>query len=123
MSSAASGRFSMSSEAEDLARLRAWLRETLGELGVDRATRAELVLAVGELCANSIEHAYDGRGGQPINVSVLCPPDRLRIEVEAFGRPFDPGRYGRPDLAAPPHPGPGLRLVRRIPDLGPRQRT
>src|SRR5260370_36989244 len=97
----------MSSEAEDLARLRAWLRETLGELGVDRATRAELVLAVGELCANSIEHAYDGQGGQPINVSVVGHPDRLVIEVEDFGRAFDPDRYVEPDLDAPPDHGPG----------------
>src|SRR6266478_9062863 len=116
MSSAASGRFSMSSEAEDLARLRAWLRETLGELGVDRATRAELVLAVGELCANSIEHAYDGQGGQPINVSVVGHPDRLVIEVEDFGRAFDPDRYVEPDLDALPDHGLGIHLVHRIAD-------
>jgi len=116
MSPAASGRFSMSSEAEDLARLRAWLRETLGGLGVDRATRAELVLAVGELCANSIEHAYDGQGGQPINVSVLGHPDRLVIEVEDFGRAFDADRYVEPDLDTVPDHGLGIHLVHRIAD-------
>ncbi len=116
MSPAASGRFSMSSEAEDLARLRAWLRATLEGLGVDRATRAELVLAVGELCANSIEHAYDGRGGQPINVSVLGHPDRLVIEVEDFGRAFEAGRYVAPDLDALPDHGLGIHLVHRIAD-------
>ena len=116
MSPAASGRFSMSSEAEDLARLRAWLRETLEGLGVDRATRAELVLAVGELCANSIEHAYDGRGGQPINVSVLGHPDRLVIEVEDFGRAFDAARYVEPDLDTVPDHGLGIHLVHRIAD-------
>ena len=94
MSPAASGRFSMSSEAEDLARLRAWLREALEGLGVDRAMRAELVLAVGELCANSIEHAYEGRGGQPINVSVLGHPDRLVAPV------LDPCLTGTTDNAS-----------------------
>jgi anti-anti-sigma factor len=116
MSPAASGRFSMSSEAEDLARLRVWLREALEGLGVDRATRAELVLAVGELCANSIEHAYDGRGGQPINVSLLGHPDRLVIEVEDFGRAFDAARYVEPDLDAVPDHGLGIHLVHRIAD-------
>lgn len=116
MSPAASGRFSMTSEAEDLARLRAWLREALTGLGVERATRAELVLAVGELCANSIEHAYEGRGGQPINVSVLGHPDRLVIEVEDFGRAFDPDRYVAPDLETVPDHGLGIHLVHRIAD-------
>src|SRR5260370_35140933 len=108
----------MSSEAEDLARLRAWLRETLGELGVDRATRAELVLAVGELCANSIEHAYDGQGGQPINVSVVGHPDRLVIEVEDFGRAFGPDRYGQPIPAPLPDPRLGHHRLHRLPGLG-----
>lgn len=116
MSPAASGRFSMSSEAEHLARLRAWLREALADLGVDRATRAELVLAVGELCANSIEHAYEGRAGQPIHVSVLGHPDRLVIEVEDFGRSFDRERYVEPDLDSVPDHGLGIHLVHRIAD-------
>jgi anti-anti-sigma factor len=116
MSAEAPGRFSMSSEAEDLARLRAWLREALAALGVDQATRAALVLAVGELCANSIEHAYDGQGGQPINVSVLGHPDRLVIEVEDFGRAFDPDRYVEPDLDSLPDHGLGIHLVHRIAD-------
>lgn len=70
----------MSSEAQHLARLREWLREELASLGVERETRAALVLAVGELCANSIEHAYEGRGGQPIHVSIRGFEDRLVLE-------------------------------------------
>jgi anti-anti-sigma factor len=106
----------MSSEAEDLARLRAWLRGALGDLGVERAVQAELVLAVGELCANSIEHAYEGRAGQPIHVSVAGHPDRLIIEVEDFGRSFDRSRYTEPDLDSMPDHGLGIHLVHRIAD-------
>lgn len=95
---AAPGRFSMTSEVEHLRGLRDWLRAELARLGVDRATQAALILAVGELCANSIEHAYEGQGGQPINVSVRGHGDRLVIEVEDFGRAFDPARYVEPDL-------------------------
>ena len=83
----------MSSEAQHLARLREWLREELASLGVERETRAALVLAVGELCANSIEHAYEGRGDQPIHVSIRGFEDRLVLEVEDFGRAFDAARY------------------------------
>jgi anti-sigma regulatory factor (Ser/Thr protein kinase) len=116
MSAAASGRFTMSSEAQQLARLREWLRAELGRLGVDRKTGAALVLAVGELCANSIEHAYEGRGGQPIHVSIRGLEDRLEIEVEDFGRAFDASRYVEPDLDALPDHGLGVHLVRRISD-------
>jgi anti-sigma B factor antagonist len=113
---AASGRFTMSSEALDLARLRVWLREELAGMGVERETRAALVLAVGELCANSIEHAYEGRGGQPIHVSVRGFEDRLVLEVEDFGRAFDAARYVEPDLDALPDHGLGIHLVHRIAD-------
>jgi anti-anti-sigma factor len=113
---AASGRFTMSSEALDLARLRAWLREELAGLGVEPEARAALVLAVGELCANSIEHAYEGRGGQPIHVSIRGFEDRLVLEVEDFGRAFDAARYVEPDLDALPDHGLGIHLVHRIAD-------
>jgi anti-sigma B factor antagonist len=83
---------------------------------VERAVQAELVLAVGELCANSIEHAYEGRAGQPIHVSVAGHADRLVIEVEDFGRAFDRSRYTEPDLDSLPDHGLGIHLVHRIAD-------
>jgi len=106
----------MSSEALHLARLREWLREELAGLGVERKTRAALVLAVGELCANSIEHAYESRGGQPIHVSIQGLEDRLVLEVEDFGRAFEAARYVEPDLDALPDHGLGIHLVHRIAD-------
>lgn len=106
----------MSSEPLQLARLREWLREELAGLGVGREPRAALVLAVGELCANSIEHAYDGRGGQPIHVSIRGFEDRLVLEVEDFGRAFDAARYVEPDLDTLPDHGLGIHLVHRIAD-------
>jgi serine/threonine-protein kinase RsbW len=116
VSAAAPGHFTISSEAEHLAALREWLRGELARMGVERETRASLVLAVGELCANSIEHAYDGQGGHPIHVSVSAFEDRLVIEVEDFGRAFDAARYVEPDLDTLPDHGLGLHLVRRIAD-------
>jgi len=67
---AAGSTFSMTSEAEHLLRLRKWLREELVGHGVPKQEQPNLLLAVGELCANSIQHAYEGKGGQPIHVSV-----------------------------------------------------
>src|SRR5258706_11107430 len=106
----------MSSEAQHLARVREWLREELAGLGVERKTRAALVLAVGELCANSIEHAYEGRGGQPIHVSIQGLEDRLVLEGEGFGPAFQAARYVEPHLDALPDHRPGIPPVHPIAD-------
>ena len=106
----------MTSEAEHLLRLRKWLREELIGHGVPKQEQPNLLLAVGELCANSIQHAYEGRGGQPIKVSVRSSDDSLVIEVEDFGKPFDADEYETPDLDALPDSGYGLFLVKTIAD-------
>ncbi len=108
--------FSMTSEAEHLLRLRKWLREELTGQGVPKQDQPNLLLAVGELCANSIQHAYDGRGGQPIKVSVRSSGDSVVIEVEDFGRPFDADRYESPNLDTVPESGYGIFLVKTIAD-------
>src|SRR5438034_5994411 len=97
--------FSMTSEAEHLLRLRKWLREELAGHGVPKHDQPNLLLAVGELCANSIQHAYQGRAGQPITVSVRSSDDSVVIEVEDFGKPFDADRYESPNLEAVPESG------------------
>jgi serine/threonine-protein kinase RsbW len=106
----------MTSEAEHLLRLRKWLREELAGHGVPKQDQPNLLLAVGELCANSIQHAYEGRAGQPITVSVRSSDDSLVIEVEDFGKPFDADRYESPNLEAVPESGYGIFLVKTIAD-------
>jgi len=108
--------FSMTSEAEHLLRLRKWLREQLAGHGVPKQDQPNLLLAVGELCANSIQHAYEGKGGQPITVSVRSSDDSVVIEVEDFGKPFDADRYESPNLEDVPESGYGIFLVRTIAD-------
>ena len=108
--------FSMTSEAEHLLRLRKWLREVLAGHGVPKQDQPNLFLAVGELCANSIQHAYEGRAGQPITVSVRSSDNSVVIEVEDFGKPFDADRYESPNLEAVPESGYGIFLVKTIAD-------
>jgi len=115
-SNAAASTFSMTSEAEHLLRLRKWLREELNGHGVPKPEQPNLLLAVGELCANSIQHAYEGRGGHPINVSVRSSDESLVIEVEDFGKPFNPQRYESPNLESMPESGYGIFLVKTIAD-------
>ena len=96
--------------------MRSWLWTALvGEnLALDDC--AALVLAAGELCNNSIKHAYRGAAGQPIHLSLRASEDEIAIELEDFGVPFDPSRYVPPEFDALPEYGLGLHLVNRIAD-------
>jgi serine/threonine-protein kinase RsbW len=106
----------MTSEPDELARMRSWLWTVLVGQGLSLEECGKLLLAVGELCNNSIKHAYEGMGGQPIRISLTTGPDQLVIEVEDWGKPFDASRYRQPDLEATPDHGLGLFLVRSVVD-------
>lgn len=105
----------LTSDPEELARMRSWLRRVLASGGASEQEEAAILTAVGELCTNAIRHAYGG-GGQPIHLKVAAFEDRLVVEVEDFGRPFDPARYVPPDLDAGPEHGVGLFLARSLVD-------
>ena len=109
-------RFSITSEAEQVARVRSWLWTVLLDEALPRDACAALVLAAGELCNNSIRHAYGGDAGRPIHVSVRALDERLVIEVEDFGVPFDASRYVPPDFESVPDHGMGIFLVNTIAD-------
>ena len=106
----------MTSEAEQLERMRTWLRSALARHDFASDEQAAVLTAVGELCTNAIKHGYDGAGGQPIRISVSGFDDRLVIEVEDFGKGFDPATDTTPDLDALPEHGLGLYLVRQLVD-------
>ena len=106
----------MTSAADQLEPMRSWLRGQLATLDLSHQDQWALLTAVGELCANSIVHAYGGEPGNPIRLSVETFDDRLVIEVEDFGRPFDAEAYIPPDLDALPGHGVGLHIVRLIAD-------
>jgi anti-sigma regulatory factor (Ser/Thr protein kinase) len=110
------GTFVLTSEPQHLARLRDWLRGELTRLKVENQEQFGLQVAVGEICSNSIRHAYAGLGGKPIHVSVQGNEDQLVIEVRDFGKKFDPEAYRPPDFEAVPEGGIGLHLVRQFVD-------
>ena len=96
--------------------MRSWLWTVLVGQGLALEECSKLLLAVGELCNNSIKHAYQGRRGQPIRISLTARPDQLVVEVEDWGQRFDESRYRHPDLESTPEQGLGLFLVRSVVD-------
>jgi anti-sigma regulatory factor (Ser/Thr protein kinase)/uncharacterized protein YigA (DUF484 family) len=86
--------------------LRTAVRRWLAELRADRGAAADLLTAVGEACANAIEHAY-GPGGGTVSV---------RLEHEApdvVALVGDTGRWRAPRGS---HRGRGITLMRAVSD-------
>lgn len=68
-----------------LYRIRRFLRECVADVGLERGATDDLVLAVSEACANSLQHTAT----VAIRVSCNVLSDRVEVEVE------DDGLFGR----------------------------
>jgi serine/threonine-protein kinase RsbW len=108
--------FTMTSDADQLARMRSWLWTQLVGQALPLEDCSSVLVAVGEICNNVIKHAYAGEPGHPIAIALSALPDRLVIDVEDEGAPYDPASYAPPDLETVPERGMGLFLVRRSVD-------
>ncbi len=74
-------------------------------------------LALQEICANIVDHAYAGCGGQiEMVMAVLQTPWRLVIDLSDTGRPFNPETEVTPDLDEVHEGGYGLFLARALLD-------
>ncbi|MFG3495980.1 ATP-binding protein [Streptomyces sp. NPDC047928] len=111
-------------EAASVPLARRLLLGTMETAGVDPDVSYDLSLALGEACANAVEHGGGGRGpgGQgeastEFRVTAYLDGDKCRIEVADSGPgfPAEPARVvHRADLDA--ESGRGLRLIEELAD-------
>ena len=79
-------------------RVRKFLRDFLGGLGVDEDAALRIELALHEICVNIAMYAYPkGRRGN-LAVRLWREDGRFTMEFRDSGVPFDPGRKPAPDL-------------------------
>jgi serine/threonine-protein kinase RsbW len=109
-------KFAMTSDPDQLVRMRSWLWTQLVGHAMPLEHCSAVLVAVGEICNNVIKHAYAGGSGQPIAIALSVYADRVAIEVEDWGVPYDPRRYTPPDLGSVPEGGMGLFLVHQSVD-------
>jgi serine/threonine-protein kinase RsbW len=78
----------------------------------------EVQLAVHEICANIIRHAYAdrSRGRVRVVLTLAARPRRLVIELRDRGRSFEPAAVPDPGFAEPREGGYGLFLARKLLD-------
>ena len=74
-------------------------------------------LAVHEVCANIVEHAYAGLPGRiGVTFALADQPRCLVVDLEDNGRSFDISTVAEPDLSQPHTGGYGLFLVHQLMD-------
>jgi len=95
-------------EAARLATVRSALRGWLARCGIDITTSQNVLVAVGEACANAIEHGHRQLPAGRIRLRAAATADELRLTIA------DSGHWRPPQPAANPHRGRGFMLMRTL---------
>jgi serine/threonine-protein kinase RsbW len=103
----------IASRLEELARLRAFVRQTCADLAAPEDCIVDLVQAVDEAATNIVTHGYAGGAG-PIEVTMARESDAVRIAIRDRAPSFDPTAVAEPDLGSTRlRPGGmGIHLIR-----------
>lgn len=107
----------ITSEVERIDEARRWVSERARAAGGADDAIADVELALTEALANVVEHAYEGRAGHEIVVSVEESGDGcLLVRVRDWGLPADPASFESRDLDDPGEGGYGIFLMAELMD-------
>ncbi len=102
-----------SSHPENLAMMRAFVRQFLSCIPLPGQEAELLVLGVDEACANIIRHAYKQHPEQPITLSCERLKGCVKFKLRDFGRQVDPAQFGGRPIDRIEPGGLGLHLIRK----------
>lgn len=107
-------------DAEEMARLTAFIDEFCAVGGIARETALDLHVALDEQVANIIMHAYRDAAEHEIIVRLRREEGKCIAEVEDDGVPFNPLEAPEPDINAPLDDrrigGLGIHIIRNLMD-------
>ena len=84
-------------QTRNLARVRAFVRDTIGRSGLAGRALSRVVLAVDEAVSNTMIHGYFGRGGS-VEVNVDVDSSSVRVTILDGGVPYDAARGSEASL-------------------------
>lgn len=107
-------------DTRNLSEVREFVRQHSREFGFGDKQSSEIELAVDEAFTNIIKHAYSGRKGLPVQLTLLFRKDQLHVSLFDSGDSFEPGSYSKPDIQTLAHEkkkgGMGVYLIQRLMD-------
>ena len=95
-------------ESDQLAPVRARLRSWLLSCGIGSRTAQDVLVAVGEACANAIEHGHRHSPGQQVRLRAVSTANQLRLTIT------DTGRWRTSQPGDGTHRGHGIALMRAL---------
>ena len=104
----------ISSDLNELARARAFVREvcrTLPGPALEEESVSQLELAVTEAASNVMRHAYRGRPEQLIQLDAEVFADRIVLRLHHLGETFDPGAVKTPAFDGTQDGGFGMYII------------
>lgn len=96
--------------------VRSAVRDFVHEAGFGPRQAQAITLAVDEAVGNVIKHAYAGREGGKLTVTLKASPAGVEVQIRDSGAPFDPTERQPPAPEELRTGGRGLFLIREIMD-------
>lgn len=106
----------LSSDLDEIAPARAWIREHAQRAGVDDQEIFDLQLAMSEAVSNIIRHGYSSAPGRTIWIDLSISERELRLVLRDDGVPLRPSDITPIDLDDPQGGGYGLFLIDELMD-------
>src|SRR3990167_4403198 len=106
--------FEITSESENLRKLRGDLKVFLQKKGLSKKVQANCLLAVSEGCTNSLRHAYGGIAGHKIKVVVIDDQKRIEFRIRDYGKKINLKRVRPPELPPKKPNGLGIFFLKTI---------
>ena len=107
-------------DASELSGVSAWVDAWARHQRLPATLVHHLDLCATEVVTNIVSHAFEGAKAHRISLSLGMDHDRVTLEVEDDGKPFDPRAVAPPpartDLDDGPPGGWGLAIVRHFAD-------
>lgn len=102
------------SDLKELGKVRSFIRTFctgIDDSILDDKRLGLIKLAVTEVTANIIKHAYKGRAGNPIQVNAKMSPDEVVIEFFDWGEGFNPKSVAQPVFNGSRDDGFGIHII------------
>jgi len=93
-------KLNVNSDLENLSSIADFITSSTRELGLSEKGVFQFQLAVDEVASNIILHGYTHQTG-PIHLTIWKENDKIIIQIQDRGEPFNPLEADEPDLQAP----------------------